>query len=266
MEALLENKMVLYGVPSAIFLLILILKTVVIVPEGSVAVIARFGRYKRDLGSGIGFKIPLLERVDDKISLKETVVKFPVKTTITKDKVPVKPEMLAYFKVVTPHLYAYKIDDSSEFLEEMLESVLRDTINSMTVEETVASREVIKKRLLESLRDSSAEWGILFTRIDIKDIDLPTQIKVTLEEKAKEELIMRAEIAKAEAEKAATIIKAEGEAEAIKIVRKAHTERREETEEMVHVPKVEHTDRVEKEESDNEYDYEDDFIDDFEYR
>lgn len=266
MKALLENKPLLIAVIGGVVILGILIKSIVSVPEGSVAIIARFGKYKRDFGPGLRFKLPLIERVDGKVSLKEIMVKFPSLSTTTKDKVPVKPELIAYFKVVTPHLYFYKIDDSSEFLEGVLEAVLRDTINSMTVEETVSSREVIKKRLLDSLGDSTGEWGMEFTRIEIKDIDLPTQIKLTLEEKAKEELIMRSEIAKAEAEKAAAIIKAEGEAEAIKIVRKAHTERRGEVELDIHVPRVAYSEPAVEYSAPENFEYEDDYLDESDYR
>lgn len=266
MEALLANKALVYGVIGGVVVLGILLKSIVSVPEGSVAIIARFGKYKRDFGPGLKFKIPFIERVDGKISMKENMVKFPILSTTTKDKVPVKPELIAYFKVVTPHVYFYRIDDSGEFLEGVLEAVLRDTINSMTVEETVSSREVIKQKLLGSLENSEENWGIQFTRIEIKDIDLPTQIKLTLEEKAKEELIMRSEIAKAEAEKAAAIIKAEGEAEAIKIVRKAHTERRAEAEPEIHIPRVAYSEPAVEYSAPESFEYEEDYLDESDYR
>ncbi|MCL2294722.1 MAG: SPFH/Band 7/PHB domain protein [Spirochaetes bacterium] len=224
-------------------LVILIVTSVRIVPQAHVFVIERLGAYLATWKVGLHIKIPLIDRVAKRVSLKEKVIDFDPQPVITKDNVTMQIDTVVYFQITDAKLFAYGIEQPIVAIENLTATTLRNIIGDLELDETLTSRDVINTRMRTILDEATDAWGIKVNRVEVKNIMPPKDIQEAMEkqmraERERRQAILRAEgekksailvaegqkestILNAEAEKMAAIRKAEGEAEAILKVQEA---------------------------------------------
>ena len=197
----------------AVFVIILIAANVVIVPQANTYVIERLGAYQTTWGTGIHFKIPLIERVANKITLKERVGDFPPQPVITKDNVTMKIDTVIYFQVTDPKLFTYGIVSPMAAIENLTATTLRNIIGDLELDQTLTSRDIINSKMRSILDEATDPWGIKINRVELKNIIPPAAIQDAMERQMKAERERRESILKAEGEKRSAILIAEGERE-----------------------------------------------------
>jgi regulator of protease activity HflC (stomatin/prohibitin superfamily) len=200
-------------IPILIILAILILPNIVIVQEARAYVIEFFGAYRRTMHTGLNLKIPLVERVARKVSLKEQVLDYPPQSVITKDNVTMQIDTVVYFKITNPKLYAYGVDNPMVAMETLTATTLRNVIGELDLDETLTSRETINSRMSKELDAATDPWGIKVNRVELKNIMPPRDIQDAMEKQMRAEREKRESILRAEGEKQASILQAEGEKE-----------------------------------------------------
>jgi Membrane protease subunits, stomatin/prohibitin homologs len=222
---------------------ILLMANVRIIPQSSAAVIERLGAYCTTWQVGLHVKLPFIDRVASKISLKERVLDFPPQPVITKDNVTMMIDTVIYFQITDPKLYTYGVENPINALENLSATTLRNIIGDLELDETLTSRDVINTKMRSILDEATDPWGIKVNRVEVKNIIPPEAIKEAMEkqmraererrqsiliaEGTKQSAILIAEgkkqsvILEAEAQKEAMIQKAKGEAEAILQVQQA---------------------------------------------
>ena len=209
----------------AIFVLLVVLRTVKIVPQARAGVIERLGRYSRTLTPGLTIVVPFVDRVRDMIDLREQVDSFPPQPVITEDNLVVSIDSVIYFQVTEPRAATYEIANYIQGIEQLTVTTLRNVIGGLDLEETLTSRDQINAQLRGVLDEATGKWGIRVNRVELKAIDPPASVKETMEkqmraDREKRAAILEAEgikqsqILTAEGEKQAAILKAEGEREA----------------------------------------------------
>jgi regulator of protease activity HflC (stomatin/prohibitin superfamily) len=209
----------------ALFVLLVLLRTVKIVPQARAGVIERLGRYSRTLTPGLTIVVPFVDRVRDMIDLREQVVSFPPQPVITEDNLVVSIDSVIYFQVTEPRAATYEIANYIQGIEQLTVTTLRNVIGGLDLEETLTSRDQINAQLRGVLDEATGKWGIRVNRVELKAIDPPVSVKETMEkqmraDREKRAAILQAEgvkqsqILTAEGEKQAAILKAEGEREA----------------------------------------------------
>ena len=236
------------------FILIVIASNVRIVSQSNAFVLERLGGYFTTWHTGLHFKIPFIDRIAKRVSLKERVADFAPQPVITKDNVTMMIDSVIYLQITDPKLYAYGVENPSFAIENLAATTLRNLIGELELDETLTSRDVINTKMRLVLDEATDPWGIKVNRVEVKNIVPPKDIQEAMEkqmraERERRESILRAEgekqsailvaegqkssaILKAEAEKAATILQAEaakeaaireaeGEAQAILAVQKA---------------------------------------------
>ena len=217
-----------------------------IVPQAHAYVVERLGGYKETWGVGLHFKVPILDRVAKRVSLKEQVVDFEPQAVITKDNVTMQIDTVVFYQITDPKKYAYGVESPIAAIENLTATTLRNIIGDLELDETLTSRETINSKMRTILDIATDEWGIKVNRVELKNIMPPKAIQDAMEkqmkaERERREAILRAEgekesvileaeaskqaaILKAEAEKQKRIKEAEGQAEAIRSVQKATAE------------------------------------------
>lgn len=227
-------------------LIILILLSVHIVPQSYAYVIERMGSFKCVLDAGIHFKIPFIDRVAQKVLLKEQVFDFKPQPVITRDNVTMQIDTVVFVQITDPKLYTYGVSNPVMAIENLTATTLRNIIGELELDETLTSREVINAKMRQILDEATDPWGIKVTRVEVKNINPPRDILDAMEKQMRAERERRAtiltadgqreaaiklaegekqaRILQAEAEKQAQIKKAEGEAEAILKVNEALAE------------------------------------------
>ena len=181
-----------------------------IVPQAYAVVLERLGAYKATWGTGIHFKVPFIERVARRVTLKEQVVDFPPQPVITKDNVTMQIDTVVFFQITDPKLYAYGVENPIMAIENLSATTLRNIIGDMELDETLTSREVINTRMRASRDEATDPWGIKVNRVELKNIIPPAAIQDAMEKQMKAERERREAILKAEGEKRSTILVAEG--------------------------------------------------------
>jgi len=226
-----------------IIVILLIVTNIRIVPQANAFVIERLGTYMQTWQTGLHFKIPLIDKVARKVSLKEHVIDFPPQPVITKDNVTIEIDTVVYFQVTDPKLYTYGVENPMAAIENLSATTLRNIIGELELDETLTSRELINSKITLVLDEATDAWGIKINRVEVKNITPPRDIQAAMEkqmraEREKREAILQAEgekrsavliaegnkealILEAEAEKEAAIRRAEGEAQAILKVQEA---------------------------------------------
>lgn len=221
----------------------LIVTNIRIVPQANAYVIERLGAYNGTWQVGLHFKIPLIDKIARKVSLKEHVIDFPPQPVITKDNVTMEIDTVIYFQITDPKLYAYGVADPMSAIENLTATTLRNIIGDLELDQTLTSRELINTRMRQVLDEATDSWGIKINRVEVKNITPPRDIQTAMEkqmraERERREAILRAEgekksailiaegqkeakILEAEGQKEATIRAAEGQAEAIRTVQQA---------------------------------------------
>ena len=195
-----------------VVVLIILVRCIVIVPQSNAYVTEWLGVYKDTWGAGLHIRTPFVERVARKVSLKEEAADFPPQPVITRDNVTMMIDTVVFFQVFDAKLYAYGVNRPIQAIENLSATTLRDIIGSMTLDETLTSRDAINTRIA-SLDESTDRWGIKVNRVELKNIEPPLEIRQAMEKQMKADREKRASILLAEGEKQAAITRAEGEKE-----------------------------------------------------
>jgi regulator of protease activity HflC (stomatin/prohibitin superfamily) len=195
----------------ALFVLILLAKTVRVIPQARAGVVERFGRYSRTLTPGLTIVIPFIDRVRPLLDLREQAVSFEPQPVITEDNLVVNIDTVIYFQVTDPKSATYEIANPVNAIDLLTVTTLRNVIGGMTLEQTLTSRETINDQLRGILDDATGKWGIRVHRVELKSVDPPPSIKDTMEKQMRADREKRAAILQAEGIKQAQILTAEGE-------------------------------------------------------
>ena len=204
--------------PYILFLLVILICVIIgnikIVPQAQAYIIERFGGYSATWGVGIHIKVPFIEKISKRVSLKEHVVDFPPQPVITKDNVTMQIDTVVFYQITDPKLFAYGVERPMMAIENLTATTLRNIIGEMELDETLTSRDVVNTKMRSILDEATDPWGIKINRVELKNIIPPREIQDAMEKQMKAERERREAILKAEGEKKAAILMAEGEKEA----------------------------------------------------
>ena len=197
-----------------IFVVLLVVVTnIVIVPQSMVYVVERLGSYSETWSAGLHVKIPFLERVAKKVSLKEQVADFPPQPVITRDNVTMQIDTVVFFQVMDAKLYTYGVNQPIAAIESLSATTLRNIIGEMELDHTLTSRDTINSKITAILDEATDKWGIKVNRVELKNIIPPAEIQNAMEKQMKAERERREAILRAEGEKKSTVLVAEGKKE-----------------------------------------------------
>lgn len=201
-----------YIIPIIIiaFILIVIINNVRVVPQANAYVIERLGAYKTTWGTGLHFKVPFIDKISSKVSLKEQVVDFPPQPVITRDNVTMQIDTVVYFEITDPKLYTYGVERPLDAIENLAATTLRNIIGDLELDSTLTSRDTINDKIKIILDEATDAWGIKVKRVELKNILPPREIQDAMEKQMKAERERRARILDAEGEKRSQILVAEG--------------------------------------------------------
>ena len=193
----------------------LVVTNIRIVPQARAYVIERLGAYKGTWQVGLHFKVPLIDKISRKVSLKEKVIDFPPQPVITKDNVTMEIYTVIYFQITDPKLYAYGVESPMDAIENLTATTLRNIIGELELDESLTSRETINTKIRIVLDEATDPWGIKINRVEVKNITPPRDIQQAMEKQMRAERERREAIIRAEGEKKAAILTAEGHKEAV---------------------------------------------------
>ena len=233
-------------IAAVVILFIILIKNISVVQQSRAYVIERLGAFSTVWEVGIHFKIPFIERIAKRVSLKEQVLDYPPQPVITKDNVTMQIDTVVYFQITDPKLYTYGVEYPMMAMENLTATTLRNIIGDLELDQTLTSRDLINTNMRSILDEATDPWGIKVTRVELKNILPPQDIQNSMEKQMKAErdrrqAILQAEgtkhsqilvaegekesaILRADAEKQAAILRAQGQAEAILAVQKATAE------------------------------------------
>ena len=245
------------GTLLVIIVLVTIISNIYVVQQSRAYVVERLGGFHAVHGVGLHVKLPFIDRIARRVSLKEQVLDYPPQPVITKDNVTMQIDTVVYFQITDPKLYAYGVEQPMAAMETLTATTLRNIIGDLELDQTLTSRDVVNTKMRAILDEATDPWGIKVNRVELKNILPPQDIQNSMEkqmkaerdrrqailqaegqkksailiaEGEKESAILRASaekeaaILKAEAERQAAILKAEGEAEAIRSVQQARAD------------------------------------------
>jgi regulator of protease activity HflC (stomatin/prohibitin superfamily) len=198
----------------AVLVLIVLARTIRIVPQARAGVIERLGRYHRTLNPGLAIVVPFVDRLRPLIDLREQVVSFPPQPVITEDNLVVNIDTVIYFQVNDPKSATYEIANYIQAIEQLTVTTLRNVIGGLALESTLTSRDEINGQLRGVLDEATGKWGIRVNRVELKAIDPPASIKDSMEKQMRADREKRATILQAEGQKQSAILTAEGEQQA----------------------------------------------------
>ena len=193
---------------------LLIFINIRIVPQATEYVIERLGKYNKTWGAGIHVKIPLIDRIARKITLKEQVLDSPPQPVITKDNVTMQIDTVVYFRIFDSKAYTYGVVNPINAMENLTATTLRNIVGELELDGTLTSRDTINGRMTEILDEATDKWGIKVTRVELKNIIPPAEIQQAMEKQMKAERDRRQTLLQAEGHKAAAITRAEGDKQA----------------------------------------------------
>ena len=196
-----------------VLVLILLITNICIVQQARAYVIERLGAYSATWNVGLHLKIPFIERIAKKVSLKEQVADFPPQPVITKDNVTMQIDTVVYFQITDPKLYTYGIEQPMVAIENLSATTLRNIIGDLELDQCLTSRDIINSKMRAILDEATDPWGIKVNRVELKNILPPKEIQNAMEKQMKAERERREAILRAEGEKRAAILEAEGEKE-----------------------------------------------------
>lgn len=196
-----------------VLLLLLAFTNLRIVPQGHAYVIERLGAYSGTWMQGLHLKIPFIERVANKVSLKEHVVDFPPQPVITRDNVTINIDTVVYFQITDPKLFTYGAETPMAAIENLTATTLRNIIGELVLDDTLTSRDTINGKIRVVLDEATDPWGIKINRVEVKNIDPPREIQAAMEKQMRAEREKREAILKAEGQKQSAILVAEGNKE-----------------------------------------------------
>ncbi len=207
------------GTIAIIILVILILAVIVsciqIVQQSKAYVIERLGAFHSVWGVGMHFKLPFIERVVKKVSLKEQVADFDPQPVITKDNVTMQIDTVIYFQITDPKLYTYGVEYPMSAIENLTATTLRNIIGELELDQSLTSRDTINAKMRSILDEATDPWGIKVNRVELKNILPPREIQNAMEKQMKAERERRESILQAEGEKASKVLIAEGEKQSV---------------------------------------------------
>lgn len=192
----------------------LLVSNIRIVPQAKAYVVERLGAYHATWQVGLHFKIPLIDKISRKVSLKEKVIDFPPQPVITKDNVTMEIDTVIYFQITDPKLYAYGVESPMDAIENLTATTLRNIIGELELDESLTSREHINSKIRLVLDEATDPWGIKINRVEVKNITPPRDIQTAMEKQMRAERERREAILIAEGEKKSQVLIAEGQKEA----------------------------------------------------
>src|SRR3989440_6598057 len=198
----------------ALFVLVVLARTIRIVPQARAGVIERLGRYHRTLNPGLAIVVPFMDRLRPLIDLREQVVSFPPQPVITEDNLVVNIDSVIYFQVTDAKAATYEIANYIQAIEQLTVTTLRNVIGGMALEKTLTSRDEINGQLRGVLDEATGKWGIRVNRVELKAIDPPASIQESMEKQMKADREKRAVVLTAEGQKQSQILTAEGQKQA----------------------------------------------------
>ncbi len=197
--------------PLILLAILLIVTNIRIVPQSQAYVIERLGAYMDTWEVGLRLKIPFIDRIAKKVSLKEQVIDFPPQPVITRDNVTMQIDTVIYFQITDPKLYTYGVEYPLNAIENLTATTLRNIIGELELDSTLTSRDVVNTKMRAILDEATDPWGIKVNRVELKNIMPPAEIQDAMEKQMKAERERRQKILIAEGEKTSTILVAEGE-------------------------------------------------------
>jgi regulator of protease activity HflC (stomatin/prohibitin superfamily) len=199
---------------AAIVALVLF-KTVRIVPQASVFIVERLGRYSRTLEPGIHLLVPVIDRVRTRTDIREQVVGFPPQTVITKDNLVVGIDSVIYYMITDPASAQYKIESVVSAIEQLVVTTLRNVVGGMQLEDALTGRDTINERLATVLDEATGKWGVKVNRVEVRGIEPPATIRDAMEQSMRADRGKRAAILTAEGARQSAVLNAEGEKSAV---------------------------------------------------
>ena len=193
----------------------MIISGIKIIPQSKAYVIERLGAYNKTLHTGLNYVIPFIDRISNKVTLKEIVKDFAPQPVITKDNVTMQIDTVVYFQITDPKLYTYGVENPVSAIENLTATTLRNIIGELELDETLTSRDIINSKMRLILDEATDPWGIKVTRVEVKNILPPRDIQEAMEKQMRAERERREAILRAEGEKKAAILTAEGEKESM---------------------------------------------------
>ena len=198
---------------AGVVILIIIISNIFIVQQGRAYVIERLGAFRKVQGVGMHLKVPFIDRIAKRVSLKEQVLDYPPQPVITKDNVTMQIDTVVYFQITDPKLYAYGVEQPMAAMETLTATTLRNIIGDLELDQTLTSRDVVNTKMRAILDEATDPWGIKVNRVELKNILPPTDIQNSMEKQMKAERDRRQAILQAEGQKKSAILIAEGERE-----------------------------------------------------
>ena len=197
-----------------LIIIALLVSNIRIVPQARAYVVERLGAYHGTWQVGLHFKIPLIDKIARKVSLKEKVIDFPPQPVITKDNVTMEIDTVIYFQITDPKLYTYGVESPLDAIENLTATTLRNIIGELELDGSLTSREHINSKIRIVLDEATDPWGIKINRVEVKNITPPRDIQTAMEKQMRAERERREAILIAEGEKKSAILIAEGQKEA----------------------------------------------------
>ncbi len=196
-----------------VILFVLIITNIAVVQQSRAYVIERLGAFHTVWGVGLHFKVPFLDRVARRVSLKEQVLDYPPQPVITKDNVTMQIDTVVYFQITDPKLYTYGVEQPMMAMETLTATTLRNIIGDLELDQTLTSRDVVNTKMRAILDEATDPWGSKVNRVELKNILPPADIQNSMEKQMKAERDRRQAILQAEGQKKSAILMAEGERE-----------------------------------------------------
>ena len=203
--------MMLFVIILILIVLIIAVRNIVVVQQSRAYVVERLGAFQTVWGVGLHFKVPFIDRVARRVSLKEQVLDYPPQPVITKDNVTMQIDTVVYFQITDPKLYAYGVEQPMAAMETLTATTLRNIIGDLELDQTLTSRDVVNTKMRSILDEATDPWGIKVNRVELKNILPPREIQNAMEKQMKAERERRESILQAEGEKASKVLIAEGE-------------------------------------------------------
>ena len=194
---------------------IIVISNIYVVQQSRAYVVERLGAFHAVQGVGLHFKVPFIDRIARRVSLREQVLDYPPQPVITKDNVTMQIDTVVYFQITDPKLYTYGVEMPLAAMETLTATTLRNIIGELELDETLTSRDTINKKLSAVLDDATDKWGVKVNRVELQDITPPDSVLTAMEKQMQAERNKRAQILTSEGQKAAEILASEGERTAI---------------------------------------------------